>query len=344
MKILILGGTRFLGRHVLDVALARGHVVTLFNRGRSREELPAGVHLITGDRERELDGLRGRHWDAVVDTSGYLPEVVRRSVALLADAAEQYVFVSSLSVYAGFSAPRIDERTPVIAHEGPPVALTSENYGALKAAAEIAAEEKMPGRVLVVRAGMLVGPRDDIGRFTYWARRIARGGTVLAPGRPDRHVQLVDARDVAEWIVKMAEVRQAGVYNVTGPAMPLTMEEMLTACGRVSGSDARLVWASDAFLLENGVAPWTELPFWLPEVPEYRHFFDVDASKAISAGLGFRPLAETIAETLEWAESKAATASPEREFGIRVGPLGLAPERERELLARHGAARADLRG
>ena len=335
VKILVIGGSRFLGRHVVDAARTRGHVVTVFNRGRSPEPLPSDVRTIQGDRATDLHLLGGRQWDAVVDTCGYYPDDVRSAVVALADRVEQYVFISSLSVYSNFSAPGLDERTPTRPAPPPTAALDSSSYGALKAQCERVAEHVLPGRVLVVRAGALVGPRDDVGRLTYWVKRVARGGHLLAPGAPDRRVQLVDARDVAEWIVRLAEVRQSGTFNVTGPDYRLTFDALLTTIARVTGSDARLVWAPDDFLLANDVAPWTELPFWLPAVGEVRSFFDVDISRAIATGIAFRPLEESIADTIDWAESHHGTAAA-RDYGVPLETPGLDPERERELLAALG--------
>ncbi len=329
MRLLVLGGSRFLGRHVVDAALGRGQTVTVFNRGNHNAGLPDGVETLVGDRDGGLDVLRGREWDAVVDTSGYVPRVVRASAELLAGAAEHYVFVSSLSVYSGYGKDGLDESTPVGTLEDTTVEkVTGETYGPLKAMCEREVETAFAGRAAAVRAGLIVGPRDDVRRFTYWVERVARGGAVLAPGEPDRHIQLVDVRDLAEWLVRLAEDRRAGVFNATGPERPLTMGGFLDEARRVSGSDARFVWASDEFLAEHGVAPWTDMPLYLPKTDEYLHFFDVSVERAVEAGLAFRPIAETIADTLAWTEPPIPKVSD-----LVPPDPGIPAAREAELLA-----------
>lgn len=229
MKILVLGGTVFLGRHLVEAARSRGHKVTIFHRGRTNPGLFSSVEVLLGDRGGAMDALSGREWDAVLDTSGFVPRVVRASARKLAPAVGHYTFISSGSVYpASVTAP--DESSPVETVEDESSENISESYGALKALCERAIEESLPGRMLAVRAGLLVGPHDPTERFTYWPRRIAQGGEVLAPGRPERPVQLIDARDLAEWIVQMAEARRTGVYNATGPSSRLSMGELLDAC------------------------------------------------------------------------------------------------------------------
>jgi 2'-hydroxyisoflavone reductase len=275
-----------------------------------------------------MDALRGRSWDAVIDTSGYVPRVVGEGADLLAGAAKHYTFVSSISVYPAFTTPRMDETAPVGELTDPSVdELTGETYGPLKALCEREVEKRFPGRAAMLRAGLIVGPRDDIGRFTYWVKRVARGGEVLAPGSPTRKIQVIDARDIADWMVKLAEDGRAGVFNTTGPDRPLTMGEFLTECQRVSGSDARLTWVSDAFLAEQKVAPFGEMPLYLPEAADYLHFFDIDVSRAIEAGLRFRPLEDSIRATLEWTEPPLP-----RDFAISIPPPGISAEREAELL------------
>ena len=340
MKLLILGGTKFLGRHLVEAALARGHEVTLFNRGRLNPELFPDVEKLRGDRDGGLDALRGRRWDAVVDPSGYSPRVVRDSARLLSDAVEHYTFVSSQSAYRDTSVPGVDEDYPVgtITDERLREAealkqseLTAapffwEVYGALKALCERAAEEEMPGRVLQVRAGLVVGPHDYSDRFTYWPRRVSEGGEVLAPGDPERQVQFVDARDLAAWMLEMAEARRAGTYNATGPDYRLTMGRVLEVCRGTTGSDARFVWADERFLLDAGVGPWVEMPLWTPQAGEdnvNRHFMEVSVEKALAAGLKFRPLSETVRDTLEWDLTRPAGT---------VRRAGLAREKEREVL------------
>jgi 2'-hydroxyisoflavone reductase len=330
MKILILGGTRFLGRHTVDSALARGHEVTIFNRGRNNTGLPEGVETIAGDRDGGLDALRGRRWDAVVDTCGYVPRVVGDSARLLADAADHYTFVSSLSVYTSFASPNLAESAPVGTLEDETVEVVDgATYGPLKVLCERAVERAFSGRSASVRAGLIVGPRDDIKRFPWWVRRVARGGDVLAPGAPDRHLQVVDARDLGDWMVLLGETRTPGVFNATGPDRVLTMSEFLDEARHVSGSDARFVWASDDFLAENGVVPWTDMPMYLPARGDYLHFFDVDVSKAVWAGLRFRPLADSIRDVLDWTEPPLP-----RDFTMPLPEPGISAEREAELLAK----------
>jgi 2'-hydroxyisoflavone reductase len=347
MKLLILGGTKFLGRHLVESALARGHEVTLFNRGQLNPELFPEVEKLRGDRDGGLDALKGRRWDAVVDTSGYSPRVVRDSARLLAEAVEHYAFISSISVYKDTSVPGVDEDYPVAAvtderlreaealrqSELTAAPFFGEMYGALKALCERAAEEVMPGRVLNVRAGLIVGPHDYTDRFTYWPRRVAEGGEVLAPGDPERQVQVIDARDLAEWVLDMAEAGRAGTFNATGPDYNLTMGRVLETCRGTTGSDARFVWVDERFLLDAGVGPWMEMPLWTPASDEgNRHIMGLSVGKALAAGLKFRPLSETVRDTLEWDLTRPADTQRR---------AGLAREKEREVLdawrARGGA-------
>jgi 2'-hydroxyisoflavone reductase len=306
----------------VEAALARGDEVTLFNRGQTNPGLFPDVETLRGDRDGDLSPLRGRSWDAVVDPSARIPRWVRATAELLADAVEHYTFISSGSVYADTSRPGVDESSAVhtVADETVEEITDAETYGALKVLCERAAEERMPGRVLSVRAGLIVGPYDPTGRFTYWVHRIGRAGDVLAPEPRLQPVQFIHARDLAEWILAMADRRQPGVFNATGPEQPLTMDQLLEDCIAATGSDARLVWVDEGFLLENGIEAWSDLPLWLaPEAnPGEAAFLAVDVSKAVAAGLRFRPLAETVLETLEGAE-------PTRE-------AGLSPDREGELL------------
>jgi 2'-hydroxyisoflavone reductase len=326
MDLLILGGTRFLGRHLVEAALWEDHRVTLFNRGLSGPDLFPEVETIKGDRDGDLSALRGRRWDAVIDTCGYVPRVVRASAGILADAVDHYTFVSSISVYTDDIGPGADEGAPVEELEDPTVEeVTGETYGGLKALCERTAEKEMPGRVLNVRPGLISGPHDPTDRFTYWPRRVAAGGEVLAPDRPERQVQFIDVRDLAAWMVRMAAERQTGTYNATGPAYELRMGQLLEECEAVVGGDAKIVWVSEEFLEENGVEPFTELPLWVPR--EFASMLAVDCGKAIAAGLTFRPLSETIRDVLEWDSTRV-------EADLAAG---LKPERERELLsAWHG--------
>ena len=326
MQLLILGGTRFLGRALVQAARQRGHGVTLFNRGQSNPDLFPDLEKLRGDRDGGLAALGGRRWDAVVDTCGYVPRVVRQSVKLLARAVDSYVFISTLSVYADASQTGIDESAPLGTLEDESVEeITGQTYGPLKALCEKAVAGALPGRALIVRPGLIVGPHDPTDRFTYWPSRVAQGGEVLAPGRPGKPVQLIDVRDLAEWTIRLAEKKQSGVYNATGPKVPLPMEQLLhTTCQVASGSDATLTWASERFLLDHEVEPWSDLPLWTPESdPAFAGFHAFDCRKAIAAGLTFRPLADTVRDTLAW----AATRPDDHEWRA-----GLTRDRERELL------------
>jgi 2'-hydroxyisoflavone reductase len=315
LRVILLGGPKFLGRAVIDAAVERGHELTLFNRGTTGAELYPEVERVVGDRDGGLDGLRGREWDAVVDTSGYLPRVVGESARLLAETVAHYVFVSSISVYASF-AEVVDEGSPTAELTEAGSEDVGRDYGALKALCEQEVERAFPGRVTAVRAGLIVGPHDPTGRFTYWPHRIARGGDMLVPGPAWRPIQLIDVRDLAAWIVTAAEERLLGPFNATGPA---TMGSVFDASRRVTGASARAVEVDDAFLADQGVDEWMELPLWVDtRNDDWRHFLQVDVSRARAAGLTFRPLDETVAATLAEAET--------------VEGVGLTPERERALL------------
>jgi 2'-hydroxyisoflavone reductase len=320
MKLLVLGGTKFLGRMTVEDALARGHEVTLFNRGETNPELFAEAEKLRGDRDGDLAALEGRSWDAVVDPSGFVPHVVRASAELLADAVGHYVFVSSISVYAEQSGLNTEDSAVGEIGDWPVDELVlgegGGNYGPLKALCEEVVAEVFPGRSSTVRAGLLVGAHDPTGRFTYWPHRVARGGEVLAPGPPERKVQFVDVRDVAGWMLDLADRRVAGTFNAMHPGRP--WGELLETAREVAGSDASFTWVSDAFLAEHDVGEWMELPMWLRD-PEWVGMHMADVSRAIEAGLSFRPLEETVRETLELAEP--------------TGEAGLSPEREAELLS-----------
>jgi 2'-hydroxyisoflavone reductase len=324
MRILILGGTVFLGRHLVEAALARGHHVTLFNRG-TRTGLWPGTVEIRGDRDGGLGGLEDGRWDVAIDPSGFVPRLVGASARLLADRVEHYTFVSSVSVYDDFGASGIDERARVATMDDEKSEDVSTHYGALKALCERAAEEAMPGRVLHVRAGLIVGPFDATGRFRYWVTRVTAGGEVLAPGRPDREVQFIHARDLADWVVAMAEARKAGVYNVTGPASALTMGELLEACRATTERDTRFTWVDDAFLADHEVAAFTEMPLWVPA--DAQGLLRIDVRRAFADGLRIRPLADTIADVARAGIPAAATPG-----GELPKQAGLTADRERALL------------
>jgi 2'-hydroxyisoflavone reductase len=325
MKILIIGGTIFLGRHLVEAAQARGHEVTLFNRGKHNPELFPDVEKIRGDRDVETDfaPLMARGFDAVVDTCGYVPRVVSQSARALAGTVQRYCFISSISVYADFTRPGIDETAAVGTLSDPTVEeVTGETYGPLKALCEAAAERELPGRALVIRPGLIVGPHDPTDRFTYWPHRIADGGDILAPDTSDIQTQFIDVRDLAEWNIRMFETGATGVYNATGPAKPLTLGALFETCRIASGSDARFVWIPEAFLKQHDVKPWVELPLWIPESMGEPGHDTISVAKAVAAGLSFRPLSDTVRDTLAWDAGRPqenawrATLSREKERAV----------------------------
>lgn len=337
MKILIIGGTKFLGRHLTRAALENNHEVTLFNRGKkyAGEAIPQ-VEEIHGDRHFDLEKLSGRNWDAVIDTCGYLPQSVKKSAEFLKDKVDQYVFISSGSVYADTRKANYDEETETakLGEEQKEKfenfdlsrelngSVLGESYGALKKSCEEEAENRMPRRVLSIRAGMIVGAFDWTDRFTYWVMRVARGGKVLAPGSGENFVQLIDARDLSEWIVKMIEENETGIFNATSKPFELTFEKFLEEMRAVAGSDAEFVWAGEKFLAENAVASWSEMPFYLPESDESaRNFLTMNVDKALSKNLKFRALRDTILDVLSWRKSQ--------NFEMKAG---ISAEREKELL------------
>jgi len=326
MRVLLIGGTVFVGKAITDALLARGHEVTHFNRGKSRPD-DTRVEQLRGDRTEAASLKRafdGRHWDAVVDTSGYLPQAVRLSAEALRGKVHRYFFVSSVSAYADLSQPGYDESTPLFAAPDPlPEQLVPELYGPLKAGCDVVVRETWGDHATVVRPGLIVGPNDPTDRFTYWPTRIARGGTVLAPGRPERPVQVIDARDLALWSVQLLERDVGGIFNAAGPARPITMQNLLETCIAVTPG-ASLQWMPEAKLLEHKVAPWTEMPLWLPEGDDMRAILLASNERALQQGLRFRPLAQTIADTLAWANGRL----PDHAW-----KAGLPAERERELLA-----------
>ena len=329
MKLLILGGTKFLGRHLVDAALGRSHQVTLFNRGQTNPHLFPGVEKLSGDRDGNLDALKQRRWDAVADTCGFVSAQVRAAAKVLAGSTGHYTFISSISVYRDFRRAGQDESAPLAKLPAGAVELIGDgaSYGARKVLCEQAAETVMPGQVLSVRPGILVGPHDDTGRFTHWVRRVAAGGEVLAPGKPETPVQLIDVRDVASCVIGMIEQQSVGAYNVTGPDEALTFSRMLAACNEVGGNTAKIAWVHDSFLLQNGVAPFSNLPFWIPANAEtYAGFFAVDCTKARQSGLKCRSLIETARDTLLWEREAVRIGSPSKR-------VGLSAQREGELLS-----------
>ena len=331
LRILILGGTAFIGIHMTEIALQRGHAVTLFNRGRAKPGLFPGIEELKGDRDGPLDALKGRSWDAVIDNCGYVPRHVRMSAELLAPMVRQYLFISTISVYADFSKAN-DETSPVATIEDENREDRQNAYGALKALCEKAADAAMPGRTTIVRPGLIVGPKDLTDRFTYWPARAARGGEMLAPGDPRVSYQLIDARDLARFCIATVENGTLGVFNVTSPAGLFTMgdivRESVTAAHALAkpSSPPQPTWVSGGFLVEHGVQPFIDLPGWLPEGGEMGRLHHTRVERALRAGLRISPLQKTTRDTLAW-----HLARPEAErTKLRAG---IAPERERELLA-----------
>ena len=343
MNLLILGGTQFIGRHLTEAALAAGHDVTLFNRNRRGAELFSEVETLVGDRQGDVSALKGKTWDAVIDTSAYTPLAARRTAELLQNAVGHYTFVSSVSVYQDFSEAGMDEDAPVgtITDEETAAAETTERpdtgivaaaygrkYGPLKVRCERVVEEVFPGRALVVRPGLVIGPYDYSDRFTYWVRRVGLAGKghpeVLAPGEPERRVQFIDARDLATWMLDATVAKVTGTFNATGPDYALTFGAFLETTRRVLNPEAELVWVEDEFLVGRGLEPGELMP-WHPvgAMPGYENFFDIDISRAVERGLTFRPLGETIRDTFAWDQS--------RDDGEPL-KAGLTAEREAALL------------
>lgn len=328
--ILILGGTKFLGPAVVDAATKRGHTVTLFNRGKTDPGRFPNLETLLGDRDGNLKALEGRKWDAVVDTSGYVPRVVRDSVNLLKDNVGHYIFISTLSVYSDNSKPWMDESGPLMTVEDPNNENVRENYGALKALCEQAAEKIMPGRVANIRPGLIVGIDDPSDRFTYWPVRVAKGGDVLAPGTPADPVQFIDVRDLGEWTVKVIEDKTVGVYNATGPNTgakdEVGMGALLDACNKVGGGKANFVWADADFLAEQKVEAWSDMPVWVPPTGDSAGFARTSCAAAIAKGLTFRSTPDTVKSTLDWFRTEPAEHQAKLKSGI-------APDREAAVLA-----------
>lgn len=322
MRLLVLGGTVFLGRHVTAEALRRGHEVTLFHRGVHGAELFAEAEHVLGDRAGDLAALRGRAWDIAVDTSGYEPADVARSSAL---DIGHLVFVSTCNVYPAWPSEPVDEDSQVWT-EG-------DDYGPKKAACEREADAALSGRVAHVRAGLLCGPHDNIFRVPWWVRRIAAGGDVVAPGDPSRTVQLIDARDLASWMLDLAERGVAGAFNGTAPPRQTTMGDALAAAVEATGGGARLHWIADDVLAAHGVEPWDELPLWIPEATG-AGTWAVGTERAQAAGLRCRPVAETVADT--WAWLRDGGEGELSGWRAEHRPRGLSAERERALLAAAG--------
>lgn len=310
MRILILGGTRFIGPHQVQCAVQRGHEVTVFNRGRQLTGLPVAVQWLRGDRNGKLDALKDGRWDVCIDNSATLPSWVEATGDLLNDRVGRYVFLSSMAVYVDFSTAGIDETSEVARYVGtdPHADLLMDldrHYGALKVLSEQAAERCFPQRTTILRPGLVVGPGDVFDRFTYWALRIREGGSVLLPGSPDDPIQFIDARDLAEYTITLCEKPQSGVFNVTGPAQVLTMRDFVDGISRACGPIREVIfeWLPWQFLLQRGIAPWTELPMCAITDENTPGWHRASVAKAISRGLRFRSLASTVVDTLAWWDS-----------------------------------------
>jgi 2'-hydroxyisoflavone reductase len=325
MKLLMIGGTVFLGRHIVEAALAAGHDVTLFNRGRHNADLFPGVEKIRGDRDGGLEALGDGRWDAVIDTCGYFPRIVRASASHLADRVGHYTFISSVSVYADESIRGQDETAAVGRIDDPTIEeITEESYGPLKALCEEAVEEELPGRALVIRPGLIVGPYDPSDRFTYWPMRIHHGGRMLLPDLDDIPVEYIDVRDLAAWTLSTTERQATGVFNATGPEGGQTFGRFIEGCAASLPSNVEFVRISTSFIEAHGISYWSELPMCLPE--ELLGMNDVNCDRAYAAGLACRPLKETVRDTVAWRAPELAE---------RPMRAGLAPEREETLLEAH---------
>jgi 2'-hydroxyisoflavone reductase len=323
LNILVLGGTGFLGPQFVEAARAHGHTLTLFNRGKTNPERFADesyrdVEQLHGDRKTDMSALEGdRRWDAVLDTSAYLPADVTRSAQLLGKRVGQYVLVSTISVYAKNDTPGQDESAPLIELPDPNVTeVTGETYGGLKALCEKAAQAQMPGRVTIVRPGLIVGPGDHTDRLTYWPARADRGGEILAPGSAADPTQFIDVRDLAAFLLTTIERCHVGIYNADAPEGKLTMGSLLQACQDVArdmkAPASRLSWVPADFLEAQKVSPWQDMPAWIPAQGEYAGFGRISSAKAQAAGLTYRPLRDTVRDTLVYwrAQPEARRAKP----------------------------------
>jgi 2'-hydroxyisoflavone reductase len=341
LRILILGGTGFIGPHEVAYALARGHKLTLFNRGKTPHAWPGEVEELVGDRNTgDLKALVAREWDVCIDNPTTLPFWVRDAGEVLRGKVGRYVFISTISVYAANDTPA-DETAALAPYAGKnPMAETADTlrasggelYGPLKALSEREAEKQFPGMTTVVRPGLIAGPGDETDRFTYWPVRLTRGGEVLAPGDGTDPVQFIDARDLAEWTIRMAETQKTGVFNATGPAAPITTAAMLAGIGAAIEAEDKLTWVPAEFLEAQKISPWSDLPVWVPARGETAGFARRNIDSALAAGLTFRRLGATTVDTLAWFKAQPA----ERQAKLKAG---LAPEREAEVLAKWKATR-----
>ncbi len=324
MKILILGGTQFVGLHLTQAALDAGHEVTLFNRGRTNVDMFPGVEKLVGDRNEPggYEALKDRTWDAAVDVTSYFPRQVSETLEALSSSIEHLTYISTISVYAEMGQP-INEESPLAQLDDPTTEeVTGDSYGGLKVLCEQEAEKGMPGRTLIIRPTYVIGPHDHTDRFTYWLTRTAKGGEMIAPGSPDENLRVIDGRDLAEWTIRLVEARQTGVYNGVGPDYDLTFGEVLETAKKLSGSDAEFVWVSQEFAEENELLGNT-MPLWNPG-PDYAGMRKSSNEKSVTAGLTYRSMEEVIKETLEW---RAAASEDAITYQV-----GIDPEKEAELI------------
>jgi 2'-hydroxyisoflavone reductase len=354
-KVLILGGTRFLGPALVEAGLEGGHEITLFNRGQSNPHLFPNLEKLVGNRDPLVDNglkaLEGRQWDVVIDTSGFVPRLAQASAELLAENVSQYVFISTISVYANQGQPDLQESDEVASLPEP-----SEDvrrfYGPLKARCEQTVETALTGRATIIRPGLIVGPEDGTDRFTWWPVRIDRGGEVLAPGNPIDPVQFIDVRDLARFCIRCIETQTMGVYNAVGPRGSTNIAELLYGCKAVTAADVSFTWVPAEFLASQGVEPWVHMPVWVPGQGPSAGITQVNNDKAIAKGLTFRPLADTARDTLEWFNSLPPVdrfrLGPDAVYAIeenRGDPtpkrtVGLSAAREREVLEAWKAVQA----
>ncbi|NBI30003.1 SDR family oxidoreductase [Chengkuizengella marina] len=336
MKILIIGGTRFIGRYLVSEALARGHEITLFNRGNHQHSFDDVEHLI-GDRGHQLDVLKNRKWDAVIDTCGYVPRDVHYSTQVLADQTDHYTFISSISVYKDWMTEGIDENYAVqilskekaeeITHGTS--GFVPEYYGALKYLCEKEAENTLENKLLTIRPGLIVGKYDYTERLPYWVNRVSKGGKVLAPGDPHQTIQFIDAIDLAAWNLDMIEQKEIGTFNVTGKSGNLTMLELLETCKEITNSNVEFVWGSEQFLLDRKIKPWSHMPLWIPrdhplegEEKPWKGANSFNIDRALVKGLTFRPLKDTIQDIHTWNQSR----------DVEISKAGITLEKEQQLL------------
>ena len=336
MRILILGGTGFTGPFQVKYALSRGHKVTVFNRGKTHPgELPKEAEQLIGDRNGQLDALKGRQWDVLIDNPTTLPVWVRDAAQILKGNVDRYVFISTISVYSDNSKPGMDESGPLAKYEGTDAmketqaTMRASNfrlYGPLKVLSEAEAEKWFPGKALIIRPGLIVGPGDESDRFTYWPVRVDRGGEILAPGNPTDPVQFIDARDLGEWTIRMVEQGTTGIFNATGPKSTLTMQGMLDGIKKVTKANSTFTWVDADFLAAQKVSPWSDMPVWIPPRGEEAGFSKININKAVSKGLTFRSVPDTTQATLDWFKKQSA----ERQAKLRAG---ITAQRETEVLA-----------